>query len=83
MTVSLTHLPFTTDAGLAARARIGLVVLASDLTIEQDGDAAVVYFTLTFALVGSFKLLERRFLRHLRRETSQVGAAAPARTRPA
>lgn len=36
MTVSLTHLPFTTDAGLAARARIGLVVLASDLTIEHE-----------------------------------------------
>ena len=36
MTVSLTHLPYTTDAGLAARARIGLVVLASDLTIEHE-----------------------------------------------
>ena len=36
VTVSLTHLPFTTDAGIAARARIGLVVLASDLTIEHE-----------------------------------------------
>ncbi len=36
MTVSLGHLPFTTDAGIAARARIGLVVLASDLTIEHE-----------------------------------------------
>jgi maleate isomerase len=34
--VSLTHLPYTTDAGIASRARIGLVVLASDLTIEHE-----------------------------------------------
>jgi maleate isomerase len=30
------HLPFTTDAGIGARARIGLVVLASDYTIEHE-----------------------------------------------
>jgi maleate isomerase len=36
MTISLTDLPFAIDAGLAARARIGLVVLASDLTIEHE-----------------------------------------------
>lgn len=36
------------------------------LVTESFGVAAVIYFILTFALVGIFKLLERRFLRHLR-----------------
>jgi maleate isomerase len=30
------HLPFSTDAGFGARARIGLVVLASDYTMEHE-----------------------------------------------
>jgi maleate isomerase len=30
------HLPFSTDAGIAARARIGLVVLATDHTLEHE-----------------------------------------------
>ena len=30
------HLPFTTDAGIGARARIGLVVLSSDYTVEHE-----------------------------------------------
>jgi arginine/ornithine transport system permease protein len=38
------------------------------LPVEAFGMAAVIYFTLTFTLVGTFKLLERHFLRHLRRE---------------
>ena len=36
------------------------------LVTESFGVAAVIYFVLTFALVGVFKLLEKRFLRHLR-----------------
>lgn len=36
------------------------------LPVEAFGTAAVIYFVLTFAMVGVFKLLERRFLRHLR-----------------
>ena len=36
------------------------------LVTESFGVAAVIYFFLTFTLVGIFKLLERRFLRHLR-----------------
>ena len=36
------------------------------LVTESFGVAAVIYFLLTFSLVGIFKLLERRFLRHLR-----------------
>jgi arginine/ornithine transport system permease protein len=36
------------------------------LVTESFGVAAIIYFLLTFALVGVFKLLERRFLRHLR-----------------
>jgi arginine/ornithine transport system permease protein len=34
--------------------------------VEAFGTAAVIYFALTFSLVGGFRLLERRFLRHLR-----------------
>lgn len=36
------------------------------LVTESFGVAAVIYFVLTFSLVGVFKLLERRYLRHLR-----------------
>lgn len=43
------------------------------LPAEAFGSAAVIYFALTFTLVGGFRLLERRYLRHLR------PAAAPAR----
>ena len=35
------------------------------LPAEAFGSAAVIYFALTFTLVGAFKLLERHFLRHL------------------
>jgi arginine/ornithine transport system permease protein len=34
--------------------------------VESFGVAAAIYFALTFGLVGIFKLLERRFLQHLR-----------------
>lgn len=44
------------------------------LVTESFGVAAVIYFLLTFTLVGIFKLLERRFLRHLR---PQDVAASP------
>jgi arginine/ornithine transport system permease protein len=40
------------------------------LVTESFGVAAVIYFCLTFSLVGLFKLLERRFLRHLRPQQS-------------
>ena len=40
------------------------------LVTESFGVAAVIYFVLTFSLVGVFKLLERRFLRHLRPQVS-------------
>jgi maleate isomerase len=33
---SVRQVPFTTDAGVGARARIGLIVLASDATIEHE-----------------------------------------------
>jgi arginine/ornithine transport system permease protein len=36
------------------------------LPLEGFGTAAVIYFVLTFLLVGGFKWLELRFLRHLR-----------------
>jgi len=32
----LEHLPFETDRGIASRARIGLIVLATDYTIEHE-----------------------------------------------
>jgi arginine/ornithine transport system permease protein len=47
------------------------------LPVEAFGMAAVIYFTLTFTLVGAFRLLERRLLRHLRNERPAAG------TRPA
>src|SRR5882762_8523437 len=34
--VNRTHLPFALDAGIAARAAIGLVVLATDQTLEHE-----------------------------------------------
>lgn len=34
--VLVEHLPFTTDNGISARARIGLMVLATDYTIEHE-----------------------------------------------
>jgi arginine/ornithine transport system permease protein len=35
------------------------------MPVEAFGTVAVFYFILTFSLVGLFKLLERRYLRHL------------------
>lgn len=35
------HLPFSTDAGIAARARLGLIVLATDFTIEHEWRAII------------------------------------------
>ncbi len=46
------------------------------LPVEAFGMAALIYFTLTFTLVGLFRLLERRLLRHL-------SAERPAASRPA
>ena len=39
------------------------------LPAEAFGTAALIYFLLTFTLVGGFKLLEKRFLRHLQTES--------------
>lgn len=40
------------------------------LPVEAFGMAALIYFTLTFSLVGAFHGLERRYLRHLRRDAA-------------
>ncbi len=49
--------------------RIARDVYSNHLQVtESFGVAAVLYFLLTFTLVGVFRLLERRFLRHLRPE---------------
>jgi len=47
------------------------------LPAEAFGTAAVIYFALTFTLVGGFRLLERHFLRHL--STERVAAVPMAR----
>jgi len=49
------------------------------LPLEAFGTAAVIYFMLSFALVGIFRLLERRFLRHLQAErpTAPANPAMP------
>lgn len=39
------------------------------LPVESFGSAGVIYLALTFSLVGAFKLLELRYLRHLRPAT--------------
>jgi arginine/ornithine transport system permease protein len=46
------------------------------LPVEAFGMAAIIYFTLTFSMVGAFKLLEKRYLRHL---SSERGADAAPR----
>lgn len=43
---------------------------------ESFGVAAVFYFILTFSVVGIFKLLEKRYLKHLNRK---VSGPVPAR----
>lgn len=40
------------------------------LPAEAFGTAAAIYFVLTFTLAGGFKLLEWRFLRHLRPQSA-------------
>ena len=42
------------------------------LPVEAFGTVAAFYFVLTFSLAGLFRLLEKRFLRHL-----QPRAAGP------
>ncbi|CAN5373420.1 aspartate/glutamate racemase family protein [soil metagenome] len=39
--ILIEHLPFTTDRGIAARARLGLIVLATDCTIEHEWRAII------------------------------------------
>ena len=39
------------------------------LPMEAFGMAAVIYFVLTFTMVGGFRALEHRYLRHLRPQT--------------
>ena len=57
--------------------RVARDVYANTLVVtESFGVAAVIYFVLTFTLVGVFKLLERRFLRHLRAENRVVTVPA-------
>lgn len=58
--------------------RVARDVYANTLLVtESFGVAAVIYFVLTFSLVGLFKLLERRFLRHLQPQQTRPGKAAP------
>jgi arginine/ornithine transport system permease protein len=44
------------------------------LPAEAFGSAALIYFLLTFTLVGAFRLLEGRYLRHLRPEVRTAAA---------
>jgi arginine/ornithine transport system permease protein len=47
------------------------------LPVEAFGTAALIYFVLTFAMVGSFRALEHHFLRHLRPQRTAQPAPAP------
>jgi maleate isomerase len=51
--ILIEHLPFETDAGIAPRGRVGLIVLASDYTIEHEWRAI-------FAAVPGLALYESR-----------------------
>jgi len=54
------------------------------LPAEAFGTAAVIYAVLTAVMVGGFKLLERRYLRHLRTDRSAPAPASlPAVPHPA
>jgi len=58
--------------------RVARDVYANSLLVtESFGLAAIIYFVLTFAMVGVFKLLERRYLRHLQPQQSLQRTAAP------
>ena len=50
------------------------------LPVEAFGTAALIYFGLTFSLVGLFKAAERRWLRHLRPATAAAAANTPTPT---
>jgi arginine/ornithine transport system permease protein len=55
--------------------RVARDVYANTLLVSESfGVAAAIYFVLTFTLVGLFKLLERRYLRHLRPQSSPAVA---------
>lgn len=56
--------------------RVARDVYANHLVItESFGVAAVIYFVLTFAIAGVFKLLERRYLAHLRPQQARGSGA--------
>jgi arginine/ornithine transport system permease protein len=48
------------------------------LPLEAFGSAALLYLALTFTLVGGFRLLERRYLRHLAAGHDAAAHGAPA-----
>lgn len=43
-TVLLEHLPFETDAGISSRARLGLIALSSDYTVEYEFQQVLRHF---------------------------------------
>jgi maleate isomerase len=53
--ILIEHLPFETDGGIASRGRVGLIVLATDYTIEHEWRAI-------FAAVPGLALYESRLL---------------------
>ncbi|MFN7724707.1 MAG: ABC transporter permease [Rubrivivax sp.] len=47
------------------------------LPVEAFGTAALLYFAMTFTMVGAFRRLEGRFLRHLRPQVAAPRAGTP------
>lgn len=47
------------------------------LPAEAFGTAALLYFLLTFVMVGGFRLLEKRYLRHLQPQSRPATAPTP------
>jgi arginine/ornithine transport system permease protein len=46
------------------------------LVTESFGVASVIYFILTFSLVGVFKLIEKKYMRHLQTQTQSPAVSA-------
>jgi maleate isomerase len=77
-TLLIEHLPFATDRGIAGRARIGLIVLATDFTIEHEWRRIVVGLD-GVALYGSRILNDAQITPEtLRAMEPRIAAAAAA-----
>ena len=55
----------------------GAIDRTKDKSVEAFGVVATFYFALTYAMVGAFKLVEKRYLRHLAPRETGPAAGRP------